>query len=74
MRASSMGPTGGVRVLRAGRVRTCRLKTRAVLQVVIHCQRPEDWTTLGQYANMIFCLYARCRGKKQEGISFLLID
>jgi hypothetical protein len=33
------------------------------------------WTTLGQYANMIFCLVRTDReAKKQEGISFLLID
>jgi alkylation response protein AidB-like acyl-CoA dehydrogenase len=35
----------------------------------------KTWTTLGQYANMIFCLVRTDRGaKKQEGISFLLID
>lgn len=35
----------------------------------------KTWTTLGQHANMIFCL-VRTDGdaKKQEGISFLLID
>jgi len=35
----------------------------------------KTWTTLGQHANMMFCL-ARTRheGKPQEGISFLLID
>ena len=33
------------------------------------------WTTLGQHANMIFCLVRTNReSKKQEGISFLLID
>ncbi|NDP40210.1 MAG: pimeloyl-CoA dehydrogenase large subunit [Rhodoferax sp.] len=33
------------------------------------------WTTLGQHANMIFCLVRTNReAKKQEGISFLLID
>ncbi|KZC41905.1 MULTISPECIES: acyl-CoA dehydrogenase family protein [Rhodanobacter] len=33
------------------------------------------WTTLGQHANMIFCLVRTSKGsKKQEGISFLLID
>ncbi|MBE0473728.1 acyl-CoA dehydrogenase family protein [Rhodoferax sp.] len=33
------------------------------------------WTTLGQYANMIFCLVRTNReAKKQQGISFLLID
>ena len=33
------------------------------------------WTTLGQHANMIFCLVRTNReAKKQQGISFLLID
>ena len=35
----------------------------------------KTWTTLGQHANMIFCLVRTSReGKPQEGISFLLID
>ena len=35
----------------------------------------KTWTTLGQHANMIFCLVrTRKEGKPQEGISFLLID
>ena len=35
----------------------------------------KTWTTLGQHANMIFCLVRTLReAKKQEGISFLLID
>jgi alkylation response protein AidB-like acyl-CoA dehydrogenase len=35
----------------------------------------KTWTTLGHYANMIFCLVRTDRdAKKQEGISFLLID
>jgi alkylation response protein AidB-like acyl-CoA dehydrogenase len=35
----------------------------------------KTWTTLGQHANMIFCLVrTSTAGKKQEGISFLLID
>ncbi|TNE40178.1 MAG: pimeloyl-CoA dehydrogenase large subunit [Sphingomonadales bacterium] len=35
----------------------------------------KTWTTLGQYADMIFCLVrTSSEGKKQEGISFLLID
>ena len=35
----------------------------------------KTWTTLGQHANMIFCLVrTNATGKKQEGISFLLID
>jgi len=35
----------------------------------------KTWTTLGHYANMIFCLVRTARDvKAQEGISFLLID
>lgn len=35
----------------------------------------KTWTTLGQYADMIFCLVRTSNeGKRQEGISFLLID
>jgi alkylation response protein AidB-like acyl-CoA dehydrogenase len=35
----------------------------------------KTWTTMGQHANMIFCLVRTNReAKKQEGISFLLID
>ncbi len=35
----------------------------------------KTWTTLAQYADMIFCLVrTSSTGKKQEGISFLLID
>ena len=35
----------------------------------------KTWTTLGQHANMIFCLVRTDEdAKKQEGISFLLID
>ncbi|WP_150293960.1 acyl-CoA dehydrogenase family protein [Sphingobium estronivorans] len=35
----------------------------------------KTWTTLGQHANMIFCLVrTSSEGKKQEGISFLLVD
>jgi alkylation response protein AidB-like acyl-CoA dehydrogenase len=35
----------------------------------------KTWTTLGQHANMIFCLVRTDpAAKKQEGISFLLID
>ena len=35
----------------------------------------KTWTTLGQFANMIFCLVRTSNeGKRQEGISFLLID
>jgi alkylation response protein AidB-like acyl-CoA dehydrogenase len=52
------------------------LKTRAVRDgdhYVVNGQK--TWTTLGQYANMIFCLVrTSTEGKKQEGISFLLVD
>jgi len=35
----------------------------------------KTWTTLGQHADKIFCLVrTSSEGKKQEGISFLLID
>ncbi|MDO9237065.1 MAG: acyl-CoA dehydrogenase family protein [Aquabacterium sp.] len=35
----------------------------------------KTWTTMGQHANMIFCLVRTNReAKKQEGISFILID
>jgi len=35
----------------------------------------KTWTTLAQFANMIFCLVRTSNeGKRQEGISFLLID
>ena len=51
------------------------LKTSAVRDgdhYIVNGQK--TWTTLGQYANMIFCLVrTRTDGKPQEGISFLLI-
>ena len=35
----------------------------------------KTWTTLGQHANMIFCLVrTSTEARKQEGISFLLVD
>lgn len=35
----------------------------------------KTWTTLAQHANMIFCLVrTSTEGRKQEGISFLLVD
>jgi alkylation response protein AidB-like acyl-CoA dehydrogenase len=35
----------------------------------------KTWTTLGQYANMMFCLVRTdAQARKQDGISFLLID
>src|SRR5690606_14249638 len=54
------------------------VKTSAVLDeqgefYVVNGQK--TWTTLGHHANMIFCLVRTNReAKKQEGISFLLID
>ncbi len=52
------------------------VKTTAVRQgdhYIVNGQK--TWTTLGQHANMIFCLVRTNReAKKQEGISFLLID
>ncbi|HBZ44233.1 MAG TPA: pimeloyl-CoA dehydrogenase large subunit [Maritimibacter sp.] len=52
------------------------LKTRAVRDgddYVINGQK--TWTTLGQYANKIFCLVrTKTDGKPQEGISFILVD
>ncbi|WP_322401969.1 acyl-CoA dehydrogenase family protein [Massilia luteola] len=56
------------------------LKTTAVLardddgdHYVVNGQK--TWTTLAQYADMIFCLVRTDPGvRKQEGISFLLID
>jgi len=52
------------------------LQTRAVREgdhYVVNGQK--TWTTLAQHADMIFCLVrTSSTGKKQEGISFLLID
>ena len=52
------------------------LKTRAVRNgdhYVVNGQK--TWTTFAQFANMIFCLVrTSSEGRKQEGISFLLID
>jgi len=52
------------------------VKTTAVRQgehYLVNGQKA--WTTLGQHANMIFCLVRTNReAKQQEGISFLLID
>ncbi|MCG5078843.1 acyl-CoA dehydrogenase family protein [Paraburkholderia tagetis] len=56
------------------------LRTRAVLtkssegdHYVVNGQK--TWTTLGQHADMMFCLVRTDpAAKKQEGISFLLID
>jgi alkylation response protein AidB-like acyl-CoA dehydrogenase len=56
------------------------VKTSAVRGVDAHGEHyivngQKTWTTLGQHADMIFCLVRTDRdAKKQEGISFLLID
>jgi len=52
------------------------VKTSAVREgdhYIVNGQK--TWTTLGQHADMIFCLVrTSSEGKKQDGISFLLID
>ena len=52
------------------------LKTTAVKEndyYIVNGQK--TWTTLGQHADMVFCLVRTASdGQKQEGISFLLID
>ncbi len=58
----------------AGLKTTAVRETRAGGDVyVVNGQK--TWTTLGQHADMIFCLVRTdATAKKQEGISFLLID
>jgi alkylation response protein AidB-like acyl-CoA dehydrogenase len=56
------------------------VKTRAVRSTDAHgahyiVNGQKTWTTLGQHANMIFCLVRTATDvRKQEGISFLLVD
>jgi alkylation response protein AidB-like acyl-CoA dehydrogenase len=52
------------------------LKTRAERRGDVYVvSGQKTWTTLAQYANMIFCLVrTSAEGKPQQGISFLLID
>jgi alkylation response protein AidB-like acyl-CoA dehydrogenase len=52
------------------------LKTTAVRKGDVYVVNGQKtWTTLGQHADMIFCLVRTdATAKKQEGISFLLID
>jgi hypothetical protein len=52
------------------------LKTRAVRDGDVYVVNGQKtWTTLGQHANMIFALVRTDdTGRRQEGISFLLID
>ena len=52
------------------------LRTKAVLNeghYIVNGQK--TWTTMAQHANLMFCLVRTSdEGKRQEGISFLLID
>ena len=52
------------------------LRTKAVLDgdhYIVNGQK--TWTTMAQHANLMFCLVRTSdEGKRQEGISFLLID
>ena len=52
------------------------LQTRAVRDGDFYIVNgAKTWTTQAQYADLIFCHFRTDRsGKKQEGISFLLID
>ena len=52
------------------------LRTRAERRGEVYVVNGQKtWTTLGQHANRMFCLVrTEVTGKKQEGISFLLID
>jgi len=54
-------------------LKTTAVKNEAGTHYVVNGQK--TWTTLGQHANMIFCLVRTDKeAKQQEGISFLLID
>ena len=54
-------------------LKTTAIKNEAGTHYVVNGQK--TWTTLGQHANMIFCLVRTDKDvKQQEGISFLLID
>jgi alkylation response protein AidB-like acyl-CoA dehydrogenase len=52
------------------------LRTKAILKedhYIVNGQK--TWTTMAQHANLMFCLVRTSdEGKRQEGISFLLID
>ena len=55
------------------KTRAQRVKSGEDGHYVVNGQK--TWTTLAQYADMIFCLVRTSTdGRKQEGISFLLID
>jgi alkylation response protein AidB-like acyl-CoA dehydrogenase len=72
------GATGGARAIPEPGAGSdlASLKTKAERDgddYIVNGQK--TWTTLGQYANRIFCLVrTKAEGKPQEGISFLLID
>ncbi len=54
-------------------LKTTAVKNEAGTHYTVNGQK--TWTTLGQHANMIFCLVRTDKDvKQQEGISFLLID
>lgn len=54
-------------------LKTSAIKNEAGTHYIVNGQK--TWTTLGQHANMIFCLVRTDKDvKQQEGISFLLID
>ena len=54
-------------------LKTTAVKNKAGTHYIVNGQK--TWTTLGQHANMIFCLVRTDKDvKQQEGISFLLID
>ena len=54
-------------------LKTSAVKNEAGTHYIVNGQK--TWTTLGQHANMIFCLVRTDKDvKQQEGISFLLID
>ncbi|SAK68508.1 acyl-CoA dehydrogenase domain-containing protein [Caballeronia catudaia] len=56
-------------------VRTSAVRTMENGEEVYVVNGQKTWTTLAHYANMIFCLVRTSRdARKQEGISFLLID
>jgi alkylation response protein AidB-like acyl-CoA dehydrogenase len=56
-------------------VKTTAVRGRDALGEHYIVNGQKTWTTLGQHANMIFCLVRTNReAKKQEGISFLLVD
>jgi alkylation response protein AidB-like acyl-CoA dehydrogenase len=56
-------------------VRTTAVRSMENGKEVYVVNGQKTWTTLGHYANMIFCLVRTAQDvRKQEGISFLLVD